>query len=49
MHFGTTLNLSAGLLSTYYICQYTNKPINWLLSIIGKQLTGDKNFVGVQH
>ena len=47
-HFGTTLNLPAGLL-THYVCQYTNKPINQLLPIIGRQLTSDKNFVGVQH
>ena len=48
-HFGTTLNLPAGLLSTYYVCQYTRKLINQLLPIIGRQLTGDKNFVSVQH
>ena len=48
-HFGTTLNLPAGLLSTCYVCQYTHKPINQLLPIICRQLTGDKNFVGVQH
>ena len=35
--------------TTHYVCQYTNKPINQLLPIIGRQLTGDKNFVGVQH
>ena len=48
-HFGTTLNLPAGLLSTYYVCQYTHKPINRLLLFIDRQLTGDKNFVGIQH
>ena len=48
-HFCTTLNLPAGLLSTYCVCQYTHKPINQLLPIIGRQLTSDKNFVGVQH
>ena len=40
-HFGTALNL---LVNTY-----THKPISQLLPIIGRQLTGDKNFVGVQH
>ena len=48
-HFGTTLNLPAGMLRSYYVCQYTHKPINQLLLIIGRQLTSDKNFVGVQH
>ena len=24
-------------------------PINWLLPIIGRQITSDKNFVDVQH
>ena len=28
---------------------YTHKPINQLLPIIGRQLTSDKKFVGVQH
>ena len=48
-HFGTTINLPAGLLSTYYVCQYTHKPFNQSLPIIGRQLTSDKKFVGVQH
>ena len=42
-HFGATLNLPAGLLSAYYVCQYRHKPINCLLPIIGRQLTSDKN------
>ena len=33
-HFGSTLNLPAVLLCTYYVCQYTHKPINQLLPII---------------
>ena len=49
-HFGTTLNLPTGLLSTIMSDTiHTNKLINQLLSIIGRQLTNDKNFVGVQH
>ena len=43
---GTTLKLPAGLLSTYYVCQYT-QPINQLTAnqLIGFEFVSDVQFI----
>ena len=48
-HFGTTLNLPAGLLTRIMSANIQTNQLTGYCQLLVRQLTGDKNFVGVQH